>query len=98
MNLRPKLLKTFSALYITAICVALLHQAASTLATMPTQHADATASTAPLMLEDKHDNHDDGVTTLDMTSGSASVELGPVVVNEDGRCMARRLDHSRWWR
>lgn len=84
MNLRPNLLKTPSALYILAICLALLLETASTLATMPTQHADATASTTPLMLEDKHDNHDDSVTTLDMSSGSASVELGPVVVNEDG--------------
>lgn len=52
------------------------------MATVPTQQAETTADKTPLMLEDKHDDGD--VTTLDMSSGSASVELGPVVVNEDG--------------
>ena len=56
------------------------------MAASPTQHAEQTATEehkTPLMLEDKHDDGD--VTTLDMSSGYASVDLGPVVVNEDGK-------------
>lgn len=49
----------------------------------------------PLLLEDKTD---DNAIKLDMSSGSASVELGPVVVNEDGEPDGRLDLSGQLWR
>lgn len=49
---------------------------------------DSKQQQPPLLLEDKsRDNDDNGgpVHRLDMSSGKASITLGPIVVNEDGK-------------
>lgn len=63
-------------------CLLLLHLA---MATSQGPADSQAAAKVPLMLENQSEGD---VTTLDMSSGSASVELGPVVVNEDGESQA----------
>ena len=51
------------------------------MATTTTTNADTSER---LMLEDAPRSVDDIVHKLDMSNGSASISLGPLVVNEDG--------------
>lgn len=67
------------------LCLLSLLQTARVMAATQEPAESQAAGRAPLMLENKAQGD---VTTLDMSSGSASVELGPVVVNEDGASKA----------
>jgi hypothetical protein len=73
-------------LWSVILFITLLLPIATVMASIQSPDGSHAASQTPLMLEDKHA---EDVTTLDMSSGSASVELGPVVVNEDGASSAR---------
>lgn len=52
-------------------------------------------NSGPFLLEYQEEKEGDDRIKLDMSSGSASVELGPVVVNEDGENPPSELRGAR---
>ena len=72
-------------LLLLSLSLLLRSMSAAAASASPAPNDDDNASKNPLMLEaGPSSSVDEIVHKLDMSSGSASIELGPLVVNEDG--------------
>lgn len=82
--------RTSLSLLLLLLLFSISHAAITMSASAPNDN-DGNGSKNPLMLEAGPSSVDEIVHKLDMSSGSASIELGPLVVNEDGEAQASPL-------
>ena len=83
--------RSFLLLLLSLLSLVLPSMSGAASASIPNDD-DTTGNKNPLLLEaGPSSSVDEIVHKLDMSSGSASIELGPLVVNEDGEAQASSI-------